>query len=67
MVGMKSRPTLSKVVQTEEAGNRFGTPERRYKKTRARVVTDSFDIEAIRRKIYEQSDKNKRITLNSLL
>uniref|UniRef100_A0A1X7UIS2 Uncharacterized protein n=1 Tax=Amphimedon queenslandica TaxID=400682 RepID=A0A1X7UIS2_AMPQE len=62
-----SRPTLYKVVNTEEAGSSFGTQERRYKKTRARVVTDSFDVEAIRRKIYEQYEKNKRITLNRLL
>ena len=66
MIGI-SRPTLSKVIKTEEAGNSFSTPERRYKKTRPRVATDSFDVVAIRRKIYEQYDKNKRITLNSLL
>uniref|UniRef100_A0A1X7TPK5 Winged helix-turn helix domain-containing protein n=1 Tax=Amphimedon queenslandica TaxID=400682 RepID=A0A1X7TPK5_AMPQE len=62
-----SRPTLYKVVKTEEAESSFGTQERRYKKTRARVVTDNFDVKAIRRKIYEQYEKNKRITLNRLL
>ena len=66
MIGI-SRPSLSKIVKTEEAGSSFSTPKRRYEKTRARVVTDSFDVEAIRRKIYEQYDKNKRVTLNSLL
>ena len=30
-------------------------------------MTDSFDVEAIRRIIYEQYDKNKRITLNSII
>ena len=45
----------------------FPTPTKRYRRTRRRVVTDDFDREAIRRRIYNMYAQQQNITLNNLL
>ena len=45
----------------------FESPSKRYKSSRVRVITDSFDRETIRRKKYEIYEQKEHVTLSSLL
>ena len=45
----------------------FESPSKRYKSFRLRVITDTFDREAIKRKIYEIYEWKEHVTLSSLL
>ena len=60
---------LCKVIKEGKKEASFSSPKKRYKSTRERVNTrtDSFDRDAIRRKMYEIYEKKEHITLTSLL
>ena len=45
----------------------FGTPKKRYGKTRKGIVVDGFDEEAIRRRIHRMYDNKEQVTLERLL
>lgn len=47
--------------------DQFATPTKRYCRSRRRVITDSFDREAIRRRIYQLYEQKLNITLSRLL
>ncbi|XP_065905339.1 uncharacterized protein [Dysidea avara] len=45
----------------------FSTPRKRYKRSRIRVDADSFDRDAIRRKIHSLYDKKENLSLSKIL
>ena len=64
-----SRTALKSIVKEKEAINDepFTSPSKRYKSSRKRILTDDFDKDAIRRKIYKIYEEKKHVTLSSLL
>ena len=48
-------------------GAEFTSPEKRYKKSRLRIVVDDFDCDAIRRTVHEFYAKKEYPTLDKLL
>ena len=48
-------------------GAEFTSPEKRYKKSRLRIIVDDFDCDAIRRTVHEFYAKKEYPTLDKLL
>ena len=64
-----SRTTVIRIRRERRSlpDEEFPTPTKRYRRTRRQVVTDDFDREAIRRRIYNLYEQKLNITLNKLL
>lgn len=64
-----SRPTVIRIRREQRrlSEDEFATPTKRYCRSRRLVVTDNFDREAIRRRIYHLYDQKLNITLDRLL
>ena len=62
-----SRSSLGRIIDESKKEESFESPTKRYKSSRKTVVTDDFDKDAIRRKIYSIYEHKEHITLPSLV
>ena len=62
-----SRSSLTRIIEESHQEESFTSPAKCYKSSREKVVTDSFDRDAIRRKIYDMYEHKQHVTLSNLL
>ena len=66
-IGVAER-TITNIRQEASSGGAvFSSPAKRYKVSRRRVLVDTFDREAIRRKIYQLYEAKEHVTAKKLL
>ena len=51
----------------EDAGEQFSSPKKRYSTSHVRKDADSFDQEALRRKIHSLYENRENLTLDKIL
>ena len=53
--------------QQQSTSNYFKSPRTRYRTNRKRKITDSFDLDAIRRNIYDFNERKEHLNIHKLL
>ena len=68
-IGIRRRALASIVNEKQKMSTdeTFEFPAKRYKTSRKKIISDSFDRDAIRRKIYSLYEMKRHVTLSSLL
>ena len=64
---MKKDSIRAIVQRMEKEGKLSSTPKSRYRRSRTKIVVDSFDEEAIRYKLYTMYERKEQVTLDRLL
>ena len=66
-IGRRALASIVNEKQKMSTDETFESPAKRYKTSRKKIISDSFDRDAIRRKIYSLYEMKRHVTLSSLL
>ena len=66
-IGVSEQMIMNIKKEAISAGSAFRSPAKQYRLSRRRALVDTFDWEAIRRKVYQLYEAKEHMTLSKLL